>query len=241
MNSKLLEALGLANVVAGVPYNVRTNQSVHEWSNQVQQIIAKLPIVPMECYSANQVHGNEIAYCDGMNGLDYHFGKYFLEKDGLITDQPKIALLIKYADCSPIVLFDPVKKVQAVVHSGWRSTVKRISSNAIQQMQQQFGCDVSNIVAFIGPTIDVASYQVGQEVYDAFAEFRLRDAFFVKEAGKYYLNLSEANRCILLEAGILPEKIEVSSISTYDCAALHSARRDGANYQLNALVTMMLS
>ncbi|MCW6663776.1 peptidoglycan editing factor PgeF [Aerococcaceae bacterium NML190073] len=241
MKSKQLTALGLQHFVAGAAYNVRTNQSPEQWVNQVQRILVDANMQPRVLYSADQVHGAHVAYAEGTNGKPYHFGRYFEATDGLLTDQKGVALLIKYADCTPIVLYDAVRQVQAIVHSGWRSTVQRISQKAIEQMVTQFGCQREQIVAFLGPTIDCAHYEVGSEVYEAFANFKQRDAFFEREKEKYHLDMAGANKAILLEAGILPEHVEVLPCSTYTTPTLHSARREGANYQLNALVTMLPS
>lgn len=239
MESQLLKELGLQHFIAGVPYNVRTNQSASEWQTQVESILAESGIQPQTLYSAGQVHGDVVQYADGTNGEYYHLGRHFEQTDGLLTDKKGIALLIKYADCTPVVLYDPVRQVQAIVHSGWRSTVKRISRRALEQMVAQFGCRTENIVAFLGPTIDVAHYEVGAEVYGAFADFPQRDTFFEQKNGKYYLDMAGANVAILLEAGMDRSRIEVCPIATYPSPHLHSARRDGANYQLNALVTMI--
>ena len=167
------------------------------------------------------------------------FGRNFPDTDGLITDQTNVALLIKYADCSPIVLFDPVKKVHALLHAGWRGTVQRISEHALVMMESRFGSERKDVLAYIGPSIDQQNYEVGDEVYEAFSEFDRRDRFFTKRGMRWYLSMSEANLESLLKSGLKKSQIDVSRESTYTSPALHSARKEGQNYQLNALITMM--
>ena len=239
MHSERLEQLGLRNFIAGVPFNVRTNQPKSQFKQQIDQILQVANIQPAHFYSAGQVHGDTVQYADGVTGEAYTTGRFFPDTDGLITDKTGIALLIKYADCTPVVLFDPVRRVQAVVHSGWRSTVKRISAIALDKMVNDFHCDTANIVAFLGPTIDQSHYEVGPEVYDAFLDFKTRDSFFLPQGDKYLLSMAKANEVILLEAGIAQKNIEISPFSTFTTRELHSARRDGTNYQLNGIVTMM--
>lgn len=88
--------------------------------------------------------------------------------DALITNQPGLLLAVQVADCLPILLADPRKRVVAAVHAGWRGSVKRIAEKAVGRMQQDFGCNPKTILAAIGPSIHPCCYQVGREVLEAF-------------------------------------------------------------------------
>jgi hypothetical protein len=239
MYSELLKENGLVNLVGGSDYNFRLATAEATFSDDVKRLLKAAEIEPKNLYAARQVHDIKVAYVDGENGDDYIVGRYFEQTDGLITDKKNIALLIKFADCTPIVLYDPVEKVQAVVHSGWRGTVDKISHVAILKMVEEFGSKKENILAYVGPSIAQENYEVGPEVYAAFSEQADRELYF-KEAGeKYLLDMARANYELLLEMGILEENIEVEPETTYISPKLHSARQEGINYGLNAIVTMM--
>ena len=100
MHSERLEQLGLRNFIAGVPFNVRTNQPKSQFKQQIDQILQVANIQPAHFYSAGQVHGDTVQYADGVTGEAYTTGRFFPDTDGLITDKTGIALLIKYADWS---------------------------------------------------------------------------------------------------------------------------------------------
>lgn len=234
-----MKGKGLSFLVAGFDYDFRLQTRGSEINKDVKRALDKMGIHPTEIYSGQQVHLHNIGYADGVTGEPFIFGRNFPETDGLITDKPGIALLVKYADCSPIVLYDPKKKVLAALHSGWRGTVQRFSQKAIEKMEHEFGCDKENILVYVGPSIDMENYEVGSEVYEAFAGFNQRDAFFVPKEDKFCLSMTDANLSLLREAGIKEEHIEVSRVSTFMDERLHSARAEGPGYGLNGLIVMM--
>ena len=240
MQSALLKKNGLLNKIGGSHYNFRSATAKDSIKSDVERLLEEAGMADaLTVYTTKQVHGNHVAYADGEMGEDFVIGRHFTNTDGLITDKPGVSLLIKYADCTPIVLFDPIKNVQASVHSGWRSTVQKISHVAIDKMVNEFGCQEENILAYLGPSIDQDNYEVGPEVYVAFEAEMDRDLYFKAYGEKYLLNMTEANYQLLLKAGIRPENIEVNNISTYTDEALHSARKEGKDYELNGIVTML--
>ncbi|MFL2071471.1 peptidoglycan editing factor PgeF [Marinilactibacillus psychrotolerans] len=239
MQSKLLSEHGLKNYIAGTDYNFRYQKADRSVKEDVQKVLSKMTIHPKEIYTGQQVHSANIAYVNGEYGDAFVFGKTFKETDGLITDQPNVALLIKFADCTPVVLFDPVAQVLASVHSGWRGTTQRISLKAIDKMVNDFKCKKENILVYLGPSIDIDHYEVGSEVYDAFETFENRDQFFRPIGKKYQLSMLDANLDILKGAGIRSENIEIEKASTFTDPRLHSARAEGPDYRLNGMLTMM--
>lgn len=241
MHSKLLEKHGLTNKVAGSDYNFRYQKAGNKIVEDVDRLLKEMNIKPTEIYTGQQMHTDHVVVVDSENGEDFVYGKTFKETDGLITNQPNIALLIKYADCTPIVLFDPIKRVQAIVHSGWRGTTKKIALKAIGKMEREFGSKKEDMLVYVGPSIDQENYEVGPEVYEAFEDFKKRDSFFKSFGEKYLMSMTDANVEILLEAGIKVENIEVERASTYSDESLHSARQEGTEYQLNGLLTMIKS
>ena len=239
MHSKLLEEHGLLNKVAGSAYNFRYQKAGNKIIKDVERLLKEMNIEPLEIYTGQQMHTDNVKIVDGTNGEDFVYGRTFKETDGLITDKQNIALLIKYADCTPIVLFDPKKRVQAVVHSGWRGTVKQITIKAIEKLEKEFKSEREDLLVYIGPSIDQDNYEVGPEVYEAFSDFKNRDTFFKPHGDKYKMSMTDANIDILLEAGIKEENMEVERTSTYTSEELHSARGEGSEYQLNGLLTMI--
>lgn len=227
------------NRIAGSAYDFRFKHSNTQMKSEMSRFIEEWGIEPKEIYTGYQIHGDTIRYADGKNGEKSDYGKTFKDTDGLITDQPGIALFIKFADCTPVVFYDPVKKVQASVHSGWRGTVSMISLKALQKMTEEFGCRKQDIKVYVGPSIDQRNYEVGSEVYNTFADFKNRDDYFKRSGEKYLLSMTGANTSILKEAGIPEHNIQVEYTSTYSCPRLHSARREGKRYGLNGMMTII--
>lgn len=144
--------------------------------------------------------------------------KDYSEIDGLITQVPGLCLVTFYADCVPLLFVDPVKKVIASSHSGWRGTVGRIGKVTIEKMKEEFGCESDDIYVGIGPSICQSCYEVSADVIEQFqenfAESDWKDIFYQKENGKYQLNLWKANERILLDAGIRQEHLAVTNLCT---------------------------
>lgn len=240
MNSKLLDSVGLFNYTAGTNYNFRYKKVGNKVNEYMSEILKENNINPSEIYSCYQIHSNRVENINHKDFKDFSYGKILLDTDGLITNEKNVALITKFADCTPIILFDPIKKVQASVHSGWRGTVKKISKVAINKMKNDFGCDTKDIYAFVGPSIDSDLYEVGRDVYDEFSDFNYRDDYFTaKENDKFILDMKGLNKRILLENGILEKNIEVSTYNTFSDKNLHSARRDSPEYGLNMIISMI--
>lgn len=144
--------------------------------------------------------------------------KDYTDIDGLITNVPGICLVTYYADCVPLLFVDPVQKVIASSHSGWRGTVGKIGQITIQKMQSDFDCKPENILTAIGPSICQDCYEVSEDVIckfqEAFPQDTWKDLFYQKENGKYQLNLWKANEWILLNFGILAEHLSVTNLCT---------------------------
>lgn len=138
--------------------------------------------------------------------------------DGLITNEPGILLCTSYADCVPLYFVDLKNRAIGLGHSGWRGTVNRMGEAVLKAMNDAYGTKPEDVLAAIGPSICGDCYEVGQEVAEAFKlsfpgewEFILKDG---RMEGKYQLDLWEANRRILLNAGILKNHLAVTDICT---------------------------
>lgn len=238
MKSNLLESIGLQNSIATKKYNFKYKNNRDKIGSDMKNFLAESNLNPKIIFTAIQTHSNSVV--DAKGGDDFIYGKIIPNVDGLVTNNRDTALVIKFADCTPVVLYDPVKKVQASVHSGWRGTSTKISEIAIEKLISDYNSKREDIYAFIGPSIDFNLYEVGSDVYDEFKHFKNRDLFFKRESkDKFKLNMKLVNEVLLLENGILKKHIEVSKEHTYSNPNLHSARRDGINYGLNAIVTLI--
>ncbi|MDU6744203.1 peptidoglycan editing factor PgeF [Peptoniphilus harei] len=239
MKSKFLEENGIINLISGMEYSLSYAKEGDKVRDYVEDMLERMKIAPDEIYSCIQTHTDKIAYCDGENGNDFVYGRNFPDTDGLVTDKKNLALLLKFADCTPIVLYDKKKEVLSIVHSGWRGAKKKILAKAIDKMQKDFGSDPKDIIAYIGPSIDIKNYEVGDEVYEEFKNFKNRDFFFKKMGEKWHLSMTKVNKEILLESGINKKNIDICQESTYNNLDLHSARREGKAYGLNSMIVMM--
>lgn len=138
--------------------------------------------------------------------------------DGLVTDVPGIPLYTSYADCVPLVFYDPVHKVIAMAHSGWRGTVARIGRKMVNYMAEEYGSDPGEIIAAIGPSICRSCYEVSEDVAEAFREIftdeEIPEIMDDKGNGKYQLDLWKANEKILTGAGIKKEHLDITDVCT---------------------------
>ena len=135
--------------------------------------------------------------------------------DGLATDVPGIALVTYYADCVPLYFVDPVHRAIGLAHSGWRGTVAGMGACMVQFMQEHFHSRPEELVTAIGPAICAECYEIGEEVAEQFrGHFPEEVLEKGKAPGKYQLDLWQANRSILLNAGVLPEHIAVTDVCT---------------------------
>jgi YfiH family protein len=170
--------------------------------------------------------------------------EHTLAGDGLVTDTPGLMVAVQTADCLPIVLTDRKRRAVGVFHAGWRGTVKRIVQKGVGEMRKHFGSDPRNLVAAIGPGVRGCCYDVGEEVRTKFEmQFAYAGSLFreVKESDpvrekypllfltarapghselpvKLFLDLVEANRRQLLDAGVLAKNIDVIGL----CTACHT-------------------
>lgn len=135
--------------------------------------------------------------------------------DGLVSETKDLLLSVRSADCVPILFYDPVHKVCAAVHSGWKGTAMGIAKNAVTEMQKH-GCRANDIHAAIGPCIGACCYEVGTEVFDAFlqANTAFSRCFCASGEGKYLLNLTGVNRMWLESAGVPGTQIDEACLCT---------------------------
>jgi len=136
------------------------------------------------------------------------------ECDALITNDPGVALVVFTADCTPILLHDPVTGAVGAAHAGWRGTALGIAGKTVEAMVKEFGCDPQNIRAAIGPNIGFCCFETDRDVPDAMLAALGEEArpFIRPNGNKYYVNLKEINALWLRRAGV--EEIEISDACT---------------------------
>lgn len=128
------------------------------------------------------------------------------DTDGLVTNVLNIPLIVFTADCVSLLFFDPVKKVVAATHAGWRGTVKEIGKKTIEIMASHFGCDEKDIIAAIGPSIGPCCFEVGEDTAKMFDK-----KYHLSNKGeKVHIDLWQKNKDDMLKMGLKPENIFIS-------------------------------
>lgn len=148
--------------------------------------------------SSKQVHGDKVMEASVL-----------LECDGLVTAEKNTGLIIAHADCQAAIFYDPIRKVIANVHSGWRGSVQNIYAKTVQYLKERFQCDPANLFVGIGPSLgpnraEFINHRV--ELPSAFLPFQFKENYF---------DFWEISKMQLSDAGICKEHIEIAGICTY--------------------------
>ena len=178
-----------------------------------ERLAAALGVDHNQVVRAHQVHGTGVAKVDAQDA-----GQWQNDTDSLVTDTVGLPLTLVFADCVPILLYDPPHHALGICHAGWRGTLNGAATATLWAMQAAYDTKPIDVLACIGPSIGPESYQVGPEVV-ALAQAKLKNAaqLFTYPNGPEqnpHFDLWQANVTQLLDAGLLVEQIEVSSIDT---------------------------
>lgn len=175
-------------------------------------------------YDVWQVHGKDVIVADRPRKL----GEPHLPADGIITNSPNVTLLMRFADCVPIIFYDPIKHVVGMAHAGWQGTIKKVCQEVIKKMTEKFDCEPSNIKAGIGPSIGPDHYFVGDSVIQSARESlnNIFEKVVLHKNGKTVFDLWQANYLLMQEVGL--KQIEIAEICSY-CKNddWYSYRREG--------------
>lgn len=170
----------------------------------------------------HQVHKAEIAVIGEQ--LDIDLEGY----DALMTNVEEVCIGVSTADCIPVLLYDPRQRAVCAVHAGWRGTVMRIVEQSIARMTEVYGTNPADLIAQIGPGIHLESFEVGDEVYQAFEDAGFPMEKISKKYEKWHIDLPECNRLQLISAGVPESQVSVSPVCTYmQSDTYFSARRLG--------------
>ena len=172
---------------------------------------------PWRLVMLKQIHSDTVIRVDEARG-------YVGEGDALETNRPGLLIGVRTADCVPILVADPEHRAVGAIHAGWKGTSAGIAANTVRKLQNEYDSDPAQLYAAIGPAIGGCCYEVGPEVLD-----RFRDLFpELPGDGKANLDLVEANRRILLAAGLDASHLFAGAPCTKcNSLELHSYRSDG--------------
>ena len=177
-----------------------------------RRICGALGVDATSIASGYQVHGVDVAVIGPQDS-----GHVRPSTDVLVTNQPNIPLMQRFADCTPLVLYDPVRRALGLAHAGWRGTVRRVAIEAVRAMGRAFGCRPADIVAGVGPSIGPCCYEIGQVAGQIRKAFPNGDRWLVvQRSGAVHLDLWSANLQHLQAMGI--RQVEVAGL----CTACHT-------------------
>ena len=195
-------SLNVGGTVGDDPARVRRNRL---------RIFQAMGRDPDSLFDVWQVHGAEVVFADAPRG-----GAPYQKADILLTDSPDVTLFMRFADCTPILLYDPIRRVAGLAHAGWQGTLRGVASAAVRAMQTRYGSEPKDIFAGIGPSIGPDHYEVGEAVITPakpiFGAPSEDSPVLPRREGRVYFNLWEANRRLLQEAGV--RNIEIAEICT---------------------------
>ncbi len=198
--------LNLSYTVGDLSENVSENR---------RRFFSSLGITEDRIAFTQQMHTNNIAAVSS--------GGKFPNTDALVTNQRNVYLSISSADCTPVMLYDPVTKTIAGIHAGWRGTASKITKKTVAKMFVYCGAKPANIVAFIGPSAGSCCYEVDEEVAKRFPA----QCSVLNADSKYFLDVKKANLIQLLECGVQGKHIEIHNDCSIHDIRYHSHRRDG--------------
>jgi hypothetical protein len=183
--------------------------------SRIASAAAALGVDPPGVCCALQVHGSSVACIDELPPFDANAPcRVCGEYDALVTDRPGITLLVRVADCVPVLLYDPERRVVAAVHAGWKGTLADIAAATVERMSARYGCRPSSLLAGIGPSIGPCCFEVGDDVAGKFRDAPGRSGSVLADRGGFRIDLPCANRASLLRCGVLPHNIDMSGYCT---------------------------
>jgi len=182
------------------------------FKNSKTELAKELGALERDLFFINQVHDKNIRVINqgSINNIE--------DYDGLMTNLTEKVLCTCYADCVPLLFFDPVQRVVASIHSGWKGTIKLIGQETILKMVNEYNSKVEDILVGIGPSIGPCCFEVQEDTYEQFRKKLPIGAF--EDNGKLFVDLWNSNIYMLTQLGVKRENIECKGI----CTSCHSER-----------------
>jgi polyphenol oxidase len=173
------------------------------------RIARALGVEPASFVTGYQVHSDHVVVVTAEMA-----GQLLPATDALVTQARRVTLTLRFADCVPILMFDPVRQAIGIVHAGWKGTLSRVAGKTVRVMASEFGSRPADVIAGIGPSIGPCCYEVGEDVLaQVRATFRNTDGLVqVRQNGRVHLDLWAANRRVLFDEDV--RTIELSGLCT---------------------------
>ncbi len=219
---KLLEYKNVEHCFTLKPLEFAGNASYEEKKQEVEKGL-KLLSEEFNFYIGNicrpkQTHTDKVEKVeDGDEGI---YVQKFDNVDGFVTDNKNKVLMLSFADCTPLLFYDPIKNVIANTHSGWKGTLQTIGVKTVQKMMSAYECQPRDIICCIGPHIRKCHFEVDEEVKDLFYN-KFKDLKGIEEiisynneTNKYHIDTARINKQTLLNIGLKEENIIDSNICT---------------------------
>ena len=216
---KEFENMGIGTIFTDISYG-NAKQKTRE------ELIKDFELGDRNLISGYQTHSKNIQVIKEIDKI------YFENTDGFITNRKDVVIFTKYADCLPVYIYDPLKEVIGLVHSGWRGTLQEITLEAIKLMEKNYGTDRKNVYFAFGIGIGQENYEVGQEFKDLFSEkfsFDIVTESFMEKNGKLYFDNQKFNYLNLIVNGVEKSKIITNEYCTFRDKKFQSFRRDKEN------------
>jgi len=192
------DTLNLGLSCGDAPENVAANR------RRLAEAVGARPEQLATCF---QVHGAQVVHVDDQPAEVLRRE----HADILITNRPGRFLMLRFADCVPLLLVDPRRRALALAHAGWRGTAADVAVAAVRALSEQFGSAPRDLLAGVGPAIGPCCYEVGEEVA---AHFAHRPGGVRRDGQRIMLDLWALNREALLAAGVPAAQIELSALCT---------------------------
>jgi len=207
---------GVSRPPLGMNLSLNVGDEPEHVAENRRRFLGALGATPDRLALPGQVHG------PGVRSV--HLPGHYPECDALMTDVPGLVIAVTVADCVPILMVDPVRRVIAAIHAGWRGTASGIVRAAVAALQEGYRVSPADLLVWIGPAASVCCYTVGDDVASRFPPDEVH-----RRTDGVYVDLKSANRAALLDCGIPEASVEVSPLCTIsEVRLLHSYRRDGA-------------
>lgn len=183
------------------------------------RFVTNFGISPGEVVSLHFIHSNkvlEVRKQDG--GRGFHSAVDALgDADGMITNEPRRALFITYADCVPVLFYDAVNQAVGACHAGWRGTVAGVVMETVRAMEKTYGSKAEDLLVAVGPAIDPDHFEVGQDVVDAVSDHAVKPERLLRPRnnGKYLFNIWQVNIDQVMSVGVQREHVTLVDLSTF--------------------------
>ena len=218
---------------ASLNLGLNTGDSPERVAQNRERVLAHFGVPRSQVCVLQQVHGARVVTAEP--------GWFEREADAAVTDDPGLLLVTSVADCAPLLFHDPVRRVVAAAHAGWRGTVQGVARNVVTALTEQYGSSPANLRVAFGPSIAGPCYQVGPEVKALFDEQGFPETVFTPDAppdaapdaapddaARYRLDIGAANRYALTQAGVPAANIfDLAACTHCDATRFYSHRRDG--------------